>query len=178
MGTPAIVATATALTAVALLASSCGSSTLTAQTEATTTTTTAAATTGSAVDAAAVSKFESCLRNHGVKGTWAFFTQRPPQGRPPRATGQPGRVFRQGNLTPAQRATLQKAFAACRKLAPKGGFRFGAAPRDTPQFARYRACMRQHGVTLGQAPASTKKFRDATKACGPLLARPSSGGGR
>ena len=63
------------------------------------------------------------------------------------------------------------------------GGRFGG--QNNPQFAKYRACMKKHGVTLPQpgsgqpgalaTPASSKAFRTATRACGALLAAAVSG---
>jgi hypothetical protein len=85
-------------------------------------------------------------------------------------------------FTLAQQKKLRTALAACRSLAPEGSVGFGGRlpGQNKPQFAKYRACMKKHGVMLPR-PGSTQQpnvdseaFRAATKACGQLLALPTS----
>jgi hypothetical protein len=67
----------------------------------------------------------------------------------------------------AQRKKLEAAFAACRKLAPKGR---GAAHRS-PAFEKYAACMSKHGVTFkqGERPdRNSAAYKAAEKACASL----------
>ncbi|MFL5953218.1 MAG: hypothetical protein ACJ76I_03810 [Gaiellaceae bacterium] len=145
------VAGAASIAAVALVAAGCGSSS-SSSTSSTTTTATGS-------NNASLQAFQQCLSQHGVKG----FT--PGAGRPPAgASGGAG-------LTTAQR----QAFTACRSLRPAGAGPGGGggAGRNAsnPAFAKYTACLKQHGVTLGQtnnqatfakASAACAKYRPAT----------------
>jgi hypothetical protein len=147
--------------ALALVAAGCGSG---GSNSAASTTTTAATTTTPATGArsAASQAFQTCLAQHGVKG----FT---PGGGRPSAGSPPG-----GTRTPAQ----QQAFSACRSKLPagalpgRGGSQGGGS--SNPAFAKYTACLKQHGVTLG-ASNNEKAFASASAACAKY--RPAATGG-
>ncbi len=140
------VAGAASIAAVALVVAGCGSSSSTSSSSSTTTT--------GANGTASLSSFQQCLSQHGVKG----FT--PGQGRP--AGGGPGGA----GLTSAQR----QAFQACRSLRPAGagpGGRPGGGPAggsSNPAFAKYTACLKQHGVTFGSSNGQAA-FAKASAAC-------------
>ena len=143
------------LAALALVAAGCGSSKA-ANTAATTTTTTSPGT--GAARSTAFQAFRQCLEQRGIT------LPRLGRGTRPQGTGRqrPAGGFRQ-NLTPAQ----QKAFTACRSKLPAGGFGFrpGQSGRiRNPAFARYTACLREHGVTFGKT-TSAQTFQKAQKAC-------------
>jgi hypothetical protein len=86
-------------------------------------------------------------------------------GQPP--AGGPGGGGGGGlaNLTAAQR----QAFTACRSKLPAGGRPGGAGGNraNNPAFAKYNACLKQHGVTLG-ASNSQSTFAKAQAACAKL----------
>jgi hypothetical protein len=154
---------AASIAALALVAAGCGTSSNPVSSSTTTTTTTTPAPGGGA-NSAAFQAFQSCLAQHGVKS----FT--PGAGRP----GAGG-----ANRTPAQ----QQAFTACRSKLPTGGFRGGGGGggggagrggnASNPAFAKYTACLKQHGVTLG-ATNSPTAFAKASTACAKY--RPAAGG--
>jgi hypothetical protein len=161
------VAGAAAVAAVAIVAAGCGSSSSPSASSATTTTTT----TGSGANTADRTAFNACLAQHGVKPP-----ARPSgggNGQPP--AGRPGGGGGGGlaNLTAAQR----QAFTACRSKLPGGGFpgRGGApgANASNPAFAKYTACLKQHGVTFG-ANNNQTAFAKASAACAKY--RPAAGG--
>jgi hypothetical protein len=139
----------------------------------------------SAADRAQFEKYRTCLEKHGFSEFGRFGANGRPPGTGTTAGQAPTFTGRGPTLTPAQEKARQKALSACRSLLPSG-FQFGRAGasqggRQGSQFAAYRACMRQHGVTLG-APGSTqqpsfdsKKFQAATKACGHLLVQAGQG---
>jgi hypothetical protein len=145
---------ALSVAALALVAAGCGSGSSNSAPSTRTTTTTTPAT---GANSAASRAFQTCLTQHGVKG----FT--PGSGRP--SAG--------GTRTPAQ----QQAFSACRSKLPAGVLpgRGGAGGRrSNPAFAKYTACLKQHGVTLG-ASNNQNAFAKASAACAKY--RPAATGG-
>jgi hypothetical protein len=155
---------AASVAVLALVAAGCGSggsSSASSTTGAATATTT---TPGGNASTAGFQAFQTCLAQQGVKN----FT--PGAGRPP-GGGTPG-----ANRTPAQ----QQAFTACRSKLPGGGLRGrggGGGPgggRSNPAFAKYTACLKQHGVTLG-ASNNQQAFAKASAACAKY--RPAATGG-
>jgi hypothetical protein len=181
MGNSLRVAGAAAVAAVAIVASGCGASGSPSASSATTTTTT---TTGTGANTADRTAFNTCLAQHGVT-----LPGRPPgggagggggNGQPP-AGGPGGGGGGLANLTAAQR----QAFTACRSKLPSGG-RFGGGPggggrANNPAFAKYNACLKKNGVTLG-ASNDPKTFAKAQTACASLAptgggATPPAGGG-
>jgi hypothetical protein len=144
---------------IVLLAAGCGGASTASKT------TTATSTTGSSsggARSAAFTAFQDCLKQHGVTGGLAF--RRRAGGAPP-----------QGQRKPPT-AAQQKALQACRSKLPPGQQRFGPGGRrgaGGTAFAKYTACLRQHGVTFG-ASSSGAKFRAASAACAKL--RPKVGG--
>jgi hypothetical protein len=136
----------------------------------------------SAADRAQFEKYRTCLEKNGFSGFGRFGAD---AGTGATAGQAPTFTGRAPTLTPAQEKARQKALSACRSLLPSG-FQFDRAGasqggQQGSQFAAYRACMRQHGVTLG-APGSTqqpsfdsKKFQAATNACGHLLVQAGQG---
>jgi hypothetical protein len=173
---------------VALAAAGCGSSASGSKQAASTTADTSAPS-GTTTRSAQTTKFRACLRKYGATLPAGGFDAgpRPGDGGDHAGTGTIPSTPTQRTgprLSASARAKLQTAFAACRSLAPAGfgdGFSRGVA---SPQFARDRACMRKHGVTLPQPGSTqrqatnTKAFRAATQACGRLLAQPSGTGTR
>jgi len=157
---------AAAVAAVAIVAAGCGSSG--SPSAASTTTTTS---TGTGSNSPARSAFTTCLAQHGVKVT-------PGAGRPPGGGNGSGRPPGGGagggfaNLTAAQR----QAFTACRSKLPAGAGPRGGGPggnQSNPAFAKYTACLKQHGVTFG-ASNNQAAFAKAQTACAKY--RPVAGG--
>ncbi|MFL5964875.1 MAG: hypothetical protein ACJ757_18545 [Gaiellaceae bacterium] len=157
---PLRIAGAAAIAALAVVAAGCGGSSSPSASSGTTTTTT----TGSGASTADRTAFNTCLAQHGVK-----LPNRPAgggNGQPP--AGGPGGGGGGGlaNLTAAQR----QAFTACRSKLPGGGFPGrgagggGGANASNPAFAKYTACLKQHGVTLGGTNNQTT-FAKASAAC-------------
>jgi hypothetical protein len=171
MGNSLRVAGAAAVAAVAIVAAGCGSSSSPSAASATTATTTTTPT-GSGASTANRTAFNTCLAQHGVK-----LPGRPPgggggNGQPPAGGGRPGGGGGFANLTAAQRA----AFTACRSKLPAGG-RPGCGNRaNNPAFAKYNACLKQNGVTLG-ASNNQKTFAKAQAACAKLAPTVGAGGG-
>ncbi len=75
---------------------------------------------------AQVSKFQACLREHGVEGFG--------QGQPTQPSDE-------------DRASLQEAMNACRDLAPQGAGTGGFPGADSAQFAEYRECLQKNGAS-------------------------------
>lgn len=79
-------------------------------------------------------------------------------------------------LTPAE----QQARQACASLRPQGGFGSGRGgfDRNNPAFAKFQACLKQHGVQTGsgQRGGFSQASRTAFQACRSLLP-PGAGGG-
>jgi hypothetical protein len=85
--------------------------------------------------------FEDCLKKNGVTL---------PSGSPRQGGGQGG-GFGGQSMSPEQ----QKAFQACRSLAPKGGGR-GGGGFNSNELAAFRTCMQNHGVTIpSRSPGSS-----------------------
>jgi hypothetical protein len=88
----------------------------------------------------AFAKFQACLKSHGV----------------------------QTGAAPSSSAT-----AACRSLLPAGGFRPGGAGgtggANSAVFAKYQACLKQHGVQTSAAGQSSAKLTAAIAACRGVL---------
>jgi hypothetical protein len=152
--------------AIAIVAAGCGSSSNSASSS-TATTTPATTTPGGGTNSAAFQAFQTCLAQHGVTG----FT--PGAGRPGGGGG--------GGAGSTRTAAQQQAFTACRSELPSGGFPGrgggGAGPgrnASNPAFAKYTACLKQHGVTLGGSN-SQKAFATASAACAKY--RPTTTGG-
>lgn len=103
----------------------------------------------------AFAKLEACLKQHGVTSE--------------SAASRGSSAFR-------------TAFAACRSLLPAGGFGGGfgaaggggAAGASSSTFAKYQACLKQHGLQPGAAGQSPGKLQAAISACRSVL----PGGGR
>jgi hypothetical protein len=161
------VAGAAAVAAVAIVAAGCGSNGSPSASSASTTTTAS----GSGANTGDRTAFNQCLAQHGVK-----LPSRPPGG----GNGQrPAGGFGGGdggglaNLTAAQR----QAFTACRSELPAGGRPGGGGGgagggQSNPAFAKYTACLKQHGVTFG-ATSNQAAFAKAQTACAKY--RPTAG---
>jgi hypothetical protein len=159
---------AASVAVLALVAASCGSGGSSSASSTTTNAAPATTTTpGGATSAAGFQAFQTCIAQHGVKN----FT--PGAGRPP------GGSAPSANRTPAQ----QQAFTACRSKLPAGGLRGRGGPggggrpgggSSNPAFAKYTACLKQHGVTLG-ASNNQQAFATASAACAQY--RPAATGG-
>ena len=95
----------------------------------------------------AFAKFETCLKQHGVQtGSGASRTS----------------------------SAYQTALTACRSLLPAGaGFGRGAGgaggAANSATFAKYQACLKQHGVQTGSAGQSASTLQAAITACRSLL---------
>jgi hypothetical protein len=175
------------LAAAVLLAAGCGgtsNSTASAPTgtaaAAGQTTTTPGA--GGGFSRVANSKFTSCLKAQGVTLPSGGFRRRsgtnggaPPTGQRPAGGG----AFN----NPKTRA----AFQACRQYLPnggqfRGGFGGGRPGVNSAAFAKYRACLTQHGVKLtgggpfGGANVASPAFQAAAKACRSLAPQFGRGG--
>jgi len=110
----------------------------------------------------AFQKFQACLQQHGVQ------------------TGSGSGVDRS---SPA----YQSALAACRSLLPQGAFGGGAGGgfgqgqgggANASTFAKFQACLRQHGVQAGAAGGqSSAKTAAALALCRKLLPNGGSGSG-
>jgi hypothetical protein len=99
----------------------------------------------------AFAKFEACLKSHGVST---------------------------GSSADRTSSAYQTALAACRSLLPAGGFggRGGGGTNSTnPSFAKFQACLKQHGVVTGAAGQTPAKTQAALTACRSLL--PNGGAG-
>jgi hypothetical protein len=160
---------AASVAALALVAAGCGSGGSSSASSTTTNAAPATTTTpGGGASAAGFQAFQTCLAQHGVKN----FT--PGAGRP--SGGAPGAGAPGGNRTPAQ----QQAFTACRSKLPaggRGGQGGGGRPgggSSNPAFAKYTACLKQHGVILG-ASNNQQAFAKASAACAKY--RPAASGG-
>lgn len=173
MGRTNAVAACLALGTLGLVAAGCGSSSPAASPATTTTTGRAPA---------AFAAYRSCLEAHGVTLPvfGGFRGRRPgtgtspqrPAGPPTSTTARPRRAFGFGQLTAKQRSAL----TACRSKLPAGTFagsrRFGPGargPNGNPAFAKYTACLKQHGVAFGSTSSSPAVFRKAQAACAKLL---------
>jgi hypothetical protein len=165
---------AASVVVLALVAAGCGSSGSNSASSTTPATTAPATTTtpGGSASTAGFQAFQTCLAQHGVKN----FT--PGAGRPP-GGGAPGAGTPGANRTPAQ----QQAFTVCRSKLPAGGLRGRGGPgrsgrpgagSSNPAFAKYTACLKQHGVTLG-ASNNQQVFAKASTACAKY--RPTASGG-
>jgi hypothetical protein len=142
-----------------LLAAGCGGASTAAKT------TTATSTTGTTASAAGQA-FQNCLKQHGVTGAQAFRGR--PGGAPPQGGTQTFTAPPQGQRPP-RTAKQQQAFQACRSKLPPGQ-RFGAGRNRSAggaAFAKYTACLKQHGVTFGVS-SSAAKFKAASTACAKL----------
>jgi hypothetical protein len=156
-----------ATTALALVASGCGSSS--AAKSASPTTPAAATTTTAPAAPTSFAAYQACLKQHGASFLAA--------GKRP---------------TAAQLKKLQPALKACASKRPAGGpgagGRGGSAGRNNPAFQKYAACLSQHGVKLGAgggrpgappAGQSSSKLTKARAACASLrpagVGRPPSG---
>jgi hypothetical protein len=171
---PVRFAGAVAVSALAIVAAGCGGSSSPSAASATTTTTTTT-TTGSGASTANRTAFNTCLAQHGVK-----LPARPAGGGGGGGNGQPpaggpgGGGGGLANLSAAQR----QAFTACRSKLPGGGFAGRGAGgaggnASNPAFAKYTACLKSHGVTLGASNSQTA-FAKASAACAKY--RPAPGG--
>jgi hypothetical protein len=155
MGNSLRVAGAAAVAAVAIIAAGCGSNGSPSASSGTTTTTT---TPGGGANTAARQAFQQCMAQHGVTIT--------------SGAGRPGGGG-QANMTAAQR----QAFTACRsKLPGRPGGGAPGANRSNPAFAKYTACLKQHGVTFG-ASNNQKAFATASAACAKYRPAAGAGGG-
>ena len=117
----------------------------------------------------ATAKFVACLKQHGVQA---------------------------GSTTDRTSTEFQAAFAACRSLLPAGAGGFpggggggtagsgtigggatdsGAAGSTSADFAKFQACLKQHGVQPGAASQSQSTTSAALAACRALL--PNNGNG-
>ena len=125
-----------------------------------------------ATTSAALSAFETCLKQHGVTVKPGEFGARPhgsfsPGARPtdfptafPSGSPRPHPSFT-GTLSGADSA----AFKACAKYAPGGfGGGFGGRTISASALAAFKSCLTQNGVkvTGKTAPAILAEFRNAT----------------
>jgi len=161
-----------------LAVAGCGSS----KNAASTTTTTTQTTTGTTpLGSANFSAYQSCLQSHGVS-----FPQGGPSGGTnggsPPAGGIGGGA--PGSGRPSISAAQRKAFQACASLQPSGGglgggggFGGGGATNsNSPAFAKFQNCLKQHGVDPTDSNArGSSAFQTALSACRSLL--PSQGAG-
>ena len=102
----------------------------------------------------AFAKLQACLKQHGVKTT--------------------------GSGASRNSSAFRTAFQACRSLLPPGGFGPGGATpggggANTTTFARYQACLKQHGVVPGAGGQSPSKLQKAITACHSVLSGSKSG---
>jgi hypothetical protein len=165
---------AAAVSALAIVAAGCGSNGSPSASSATQATTTTTAT-GTGGNTAARQAFQTCMTQHGVTITPG--AGRPGggngSGQPPAGGGGGGGGGGLSNMTAAQR----QAFTACRSKLP--GRPGGGGPggnQSNPAFAKYNACLKQHGVTLG-ASNSQKTFAKAQAACAGLAPKGGTNGG-
>jgi hypothetical protein len=151
----------------ALVLAGCGGSGNAASTSA------AAGATASATAPAALSAFQTCLKQHGVKITPGQFSARP------RASFSPG-AFPTGS--PRPRASFagrnSAAFKACAKYAPSG---FGGSFNrviSSSALAAFKSCLSANGVKVTGSTASavlselrnrTGKTATAVRTCRVLL---------
>ena len=123
----------------------------------------------------------------GPTGAGGFFRRGATGGRGPSGAGG---FFRRGGsgptgargfggtLSPAQ----QKALSACASLRPTGGFGLGGGggagfSASNPSFAKFQACLAQHGVQTGTTASRTSPaFQTALAACRSLLPAGPGGG--
>jgi hypothetical protein len=122
-----------------------------------------ASSTGTSSTSASLTAFRDCLKQHG-------FTA--PQGGRfggggGGGGGQPGAG---GGNRPSPSSAFQKAMTACASLRPAGGFGGGggrpgggAAGSTNPAFAKFQACLKDHGGSTGKSSAA------AIAACRSLL---------
>ncbi len=157
-----------------LAVAGCGSSKNAASTI---TTTTQAATGTTPSGSANVSAYQSCLQSHGVS-----FPQGAPSGGTnggsPPAGGIGGGA--PGSGRPSISAAQRKAFQACASLQPSGGGfgGGGAANSNSPTFAKFQSCLKQHGVDPTDSNArGSSAFQTALSACRSLLPSQGAGGG-
>ncbi len=168
--------------ACALVVSACGStSTASPQASSSSGTTT----TGTSTNSGGFAAYRNCLQQQGVTlpqrggfgggrggGGGGGFGGGGGQGTGPTGPAGGGRP----TLTPAQ----QKAYAACASLRPSGGFGFGGGGFNSsnPAFAKFQACLKQHGVQTGSSnERSSPAFQSALAACRSLLPAGGFGGG-
>lgn len=99
----------------------------------------------------AFTKLETCLKSHGVQT---------------------------GTAAPRTSTAYQSALTACRSLLPAGGFGGAGAGRgnagaaggaNSATFAKYQACLKQHGVQTSAAGQTTSKLQAAITACRSVL---------
>ncbi len=88
-----------------------------------------------------------------------------------------GGLFRDANNPPegVDAATWKAALAACQSKRPT----FGGGNQYNGQFAAYRNCLRDHGVTFGQGTnldTTDPKTAAAMKVCAPLRPTPNRSG--
>jgi hypothetical protein len=107
-----------------------------------------ASSTGTSSTSASLTAFRDCLKQHGF-------------------TAQPGAG---GGNRPSPSSAFQKAMTACASLRPAGGFGGGggrpgggAAGSTNPAFAKFQACLKDHGGSTGKSSAA------AIAACRSLL---------
>lgn len=190
MGRAAATAACLGLAALGLLVAGCGGGSSSAASSTPATTTTSGTTTRAAARSAAFTAYQSCLKAHGVnlpafggfRGRPGTGTGKSPQRPPaPPATAPTSTTARRpggsrfAQLTAKQRA----AMSACQSKLPSrafaGGRRFGGAGGGTggrngnPAFAKYTACLKQHGVAFGSTSSNPAAFRKAQAACAKLM---------
>jgi hypothetical protein len=90
-------------------------------------------------------------------------------------------------VRPPVSAAQQKALAACASLRPAGGFGGGGFGRgggggfssSNPAFAKFTACLKQHGIQTGSTLSRTSPaYQTALTACRSLLPAGGAGFGR
>ena len=103
---------------------------------------------GGGANTAAFAKFQACLKKHGVQT---------------------------GSTAAQPSSSSQAAIAACRSLLPAGGFgpgsgsSAGGGGANSATFAKYQACLKEHGVKTGASGQSASKLQAAITACRSLL---------
>ena len=155
-----------------LAVAGCGSSKNAAST---TTTTTQAPTATTPSGSANFSAYQSCLQSHGVS-----FPQGAPSGGTNGGSPPSGGIGggAPGSGRPSISAAQRGAFQACASLQPSGGGfgSGGAANGNSPAFAKFQNCLKQHGVDPTDSNArGSAAFQTALSACRSLL--PSQGAG-
>jgi hypothetical protein len=158
----------------ALVVSACGSGS--ASPSSTTSSTTSAVST-TPTTSGSFAAYQSCLKKHGVNFAGAGFGGGGATGAPPAGTTG-------GGTRPTLTAAQQKALSACQSLRPSGaaggpgGFGGGGANANNPAFAKFQACLKNHGVQTGSTnPQTSTSSQAAFAACRSLLPNGGAGGG-
>ncbi len=156
-----------------LVVSACGSSSASSTSTSASTSTGTTTTSGTTTTGGSFAAYSACLQQHGVT-----FGQGGGFGGGGFGGGAGGSS---GGSPPTQTPAQQKAFAACASLRPTGGFGGGGfrggGAANNPAFAKFQACLKQHGVQTGSSVDRTSPaYQAAMTACRSLLPAGGFGG--